>query len=145
PPAATPESLRGIRRSPENVQPVFEAIGETGHSLFACKGTSVLLRRDNDLFVTSTTYASRPVANRLIPIDPSKNFPSQALIEKRVHHLPDWSKVDLPEHEKWIQEKLGIAATLMVPLLRGDEALGVLTFLRGEAVAFSDTEIELAR
>ena len=34
------------------------------------------------------------------PIDPAANFPSRAMVGKKTLHLPDWSLIDLPEHER---------------------------------------------
>ncbi len=60
-------------------------------------------------------------------------------------HIPDWSKVDLPAHEKVTGEKFGLKSALYLPLLRGEECLGVIIFNRNRvARAFTDEEIEVA-
>jgi GAF domain-containing protein len=65
------------------------------------------------------------------------------LASKEVLHIPDWSKVELPEYERWVHEKEGVRASLMVPLMREDECIGVLTVIRTIARAFSGKEIAL--
>ena len=40
-------------------------------------------------------------------------------------HLPDWLAIDLPEHERKMHASGGIDATLMLPLLREGECIGV--------------------
>src|SRR5438874_7347212 len=65
-------------------------------------------------------------------------------------HIPDWSVIDLPEHERLIHERrihklLGINASLMLPLMREGKCIGVLALARAKAGAFSDQEIALAK
>ena len=78
------------------------------------------------------------------PVDPAANFPSRVIVEKRLLHLPDWSVIDLPAHERKVQATRGVNACLYLPLLRGGECIGLLTFGKRKAGAFSDKEIALA-
>ena len=79
-----------------------------------------------------------------VPIDPSANFPSRAIVEKKALHLPDWSLIDLPEHERHIHETIGINSALYLPLLREGECIGLLTFGGKRAGMFGESEIALA-
>ena len=79
-----------------------------------------------------------------LPVDPDANFPSRAIVDKTILHLPDWSVIDLPEHERGIHVLFGVNASLMLPLLRENECIGVLAFARKQAIAFSEKEIALA-
>ena len=144
---ASAEILRVISSSPTDVQPVFEAIVTTALRLLACARTAVL-RCDEQRFYTTVQADAdgiMPPVELGAPIDVAANFPSRVIVERAPLHLPDWSAIALPEHERRIQDVMGTHASLMLPLLRGDTCIGVLAFMRNEAAAFTDTEIALAQ
>ena len=64
------------------------------------------------------------VAAANLPIDPSANFPSRAILDKKMLHLPDWSLIELPEHELNIHEMFGLNSALFLPLLREGDCIG---------------------
>ena len=70
------------------------------------------------------------------PVDPGANFPSRVIVDKTILHLPDWSAIDLPEHERRVRAVSGVNSSLMLPLLRQRECIGVLAFSRNRAGAF---------
>jgi two-component system NtrC family sensor kinase len=78
------------------------------------------------------------------PIDPSANFPSRTIVEKRALYLPDWSLIDLPEHERHIHETVGVNSALYLPLMREGECIGLLTLGGKQANIFGESEIALA-
>ena len=59
-------------------------------------------------------------------------------------HLPDWSQIDLPEHERRIHETFGVNSVLYLPLLRGDECIGLLAVGGRRANIFGPSEIAQA-
>ena len=144
---ASADILRVISESPAETKPVFDAIVTTAIRLLASDMAFVMIS-DAD------TYA--PVAGatpdgligalgpQVLPIDPDRNFPSRALIARSHLHLPDWTAIDLPDHERRIHETFGVNAALYVPMLRGQEIFGLLVFARKERRAFSTDEIALA-
>jgi len=144
---ASAEILRVISASPTDVQPVFEAIVETAIRLLALD-RAALVR------VEGSRYRSMAVASPdgfetgrwpdPVPIDPEANFPSQAIVWKRTVHIPDWDAVELPERQKMVRETTGARASLNVPLLRDDEAIGALMLFRNRPGGFTDKEIALA-
>ena len=75
----------------------------------------------------------------------SVNFPSRAFLAKTMLHLPDWSQIDLPKHERWIHETFGITSALYLPLLRDDESIGVLVFAGSRPNLFGPGEIAQAQ
>ena len=79
-----------------------------------------------------------------LPVDPAANLPSRAIVGKTNLHISDWDAIELPEHERGIRSLFGIRASLMLPLLREGECIGVLAFGRKRAGAYSDKEIALA-
>ena len=146
---ASADVLRVISSSPTDVTPVFEEIALAAIRLLSCEMCAVLIKQSDETFgrVAGATKAGvrklKGVAS--IPIDPSHNFPSRAMMQKSVLHLPDWTAIDLPPHEAEIAAQLGIRSTLYVPLMRGDDCLGVLSFIRSEFLAFGSDEIDLAQ
>src|SRR5260370_23541959 len=79
-----------------------------------------------------------------LPLDPSVNFPSRAIVDKKMLHLPDWSLIDLPEHERHIHNMFGVKAALYLPLLREGECIGLLALAGKRAGIFGESAIALA-
>ena len=52
------------------------------------------------------------------------NFPSRAILARETLYLPDWSQIDLPEHERNIHATFGVNSALYLPLLREGECIG---------------------
>ena len=144
---ASAEILRVISSSPTDVTPVFSAVVEAAVRLLACD-IAIVLRRDGKTY--SPVAGATPVGPMVdmgpsnLPIDPDQNFPSRAIISKSMLHLPDWSAIELPPHERRIREALGVSSALYLPLLREHECLGVLVFGRERVNEFSGKEIALA-
>jgi GAF domain-containing protein len=67
------------------------------------------------------------------------------IVSKAALHLPDWSAIELPAHEAEVLAQIGCHASLMLPLMRAGECIGVLGLLRAEAGPFSEQETALAR
>ncbi|MBI3369417.1 MAG: GAF domain-containing protein, partial [Burkholderiales bacterium] len=146
---ATAEILQVISSSPTDVAPVFDAIVRSAKRLIRCFRVSVLRVEGQSLFFSAIQANPQALAvssvSGGIPIDPAHNFPSRAVVSRTPFHLPDWSSVDLPPHEREVQRRTGCLASLMMPLLRGDTCAGVLIFQRNVAEAFRDDEIVLAQ
>ena len=81
----------------------------------------------------------------VVKVDPDANFPSRVILSKSILHLPDWQAIDLPEHERRIQESHGVRSSLLLPLLREGECIGVLALVRKTTGAFGEAEIALAK
>ncbi|HQR21470.1 MAG TPA: GAF domain-containing protein, partial [Burkholderiaceae bacterium] len=145
---ASADILRVISASPTDVQPVFDAIVATATRLLACDFAAVL-RHDGKTYTPAAavtpTGETPDLGPSVVPVDPAANFPSRVITSKAMLHLPDWGEIDLPPHEQHIREIAGIAATLMLPLMRGDDCIGVLALARRVAGPFNDREIALAK
>ena len=146
---ATADILRVISSSPTDVQPVFDAIVEHGaaavvlrlHGVAACDGSHVLAgrRRPRRVACPSTRGAAS------CPSIPAANFPSRVIVAKAMLHLPDWSAIELPAARTRHPRTDGVNSSLMLPLLRKGECIGVLALARDKAGAFGDKEIALAK
>ena len=144
----TAEMLRVISRSPTHVQPVFDAIVTTAVQLLAAD-SSFVMRRNGSTFcveAAATPAGLMPDVAQLgdMPVDAQANFPSQTMLRMQPLHLPDWGSIELPPHEARIREAFGIGAALYLPMVRGAESVGLLSFARQRAGAFTSAEIALA-
>jgi GAF domain-containing protein len=143
---ATAEILRVISGSPTDVQPVFDTIVRTAVRLLGCDRV-FFMRVDANTY-TPVAGVSRdgpaPLGAPNRPVDPATNFPSRAIVEKKTLHLPDWSQIELPEHERGIRDRFGVKAALYLPLLRGDDCIGLLILIGSQPNMFGETEIGLA-
>ena len=124
---ATSEILRVISQSPTDLQPVFEGIVAAAARLLGCDMAAVLLR-DGDAYVhTAGATPEGPMPNLApirVPIDASANFPSRAFLSDAMVHLPDWSLIDLPEHDApSVRDMLRRQARRCTALLRGDASI----------------------
>ena len=59
-------------------------------------------------------------------------------------HLPDWSLIDVPEHELKIRKRFGVNSALYLPLLRSGECIGLLTLVGKRPNMFGAGEIAQA-
>ena len=146
--AATSDILRVISQSPTDVKPVFDAIVLNAVRLFRCD-LAFFLRRNGNTFSQAALVGSDgshiPLDPAALPIDPEINFPSRTIVSRKNLHLPDWSAIDLPEHERRIHETYGINSSLFLPLvLRGGECFGLLALASKRPRIFGESEISLA-
>jgi GAF domain-containing protein len=144
--AATSDILRVISQSPTDVQPVFDAIVTTSVRLTGCD-LAFFLRCHGATYLQmarATPEGLESDARPPQPIDPDANFPSRAIVGKKTLHLPDWSLVDLPAHERRIHENFGIVSSLYLPLVSAGECIGLLVLAGKRANIFGASEIALA-
>ena len=144
---ATADILRVISGSPTDAAPVFDAIVKTAVRLIACE-MAFMMRCDATTISVEAAAARdgvrRDLALLAMPIDPTVNFPSRAVVDKSTYYIPDWSALPLPPHEQQIQEKFGLKSALYLPLLRDGDCIGLLTFSSARAHGFGAKEIALA-
>ncbi len=144
---ASADILRVISSSPTDVQPVFEAIVGTAVKHLGCD-LALVQTVSGDTYspkAMATRPASTPVPGaQVMPVDPAANFPSRAIRSKTMLHVSDWSAVELPPHEQVRHQQLGLNSALYLPLLRGDECVGVLVLGSTKANAFNPKAIALA-
>ncbi|MBL8319145.1 MAG: GAF domain-containing protein [Burkholderiaceae bacterium] len=144
---ASADILRVISGSPTDVQPVFEAIVTTAIRRLGCD-IAIIQICSGDSYAPkamATPAGLTPVpGSQLMPVDPEANFPSRAIASKRMLHVRDWSAAELPPHEQVRHEQLGLNSALYLPLLRGDDCVGVLVLGHRRANAFNDKSVALA-
>jgi GAF domain-containing protein len=142
---AMSEVLGVISSSPEDIQPVFQAIVESAARL--CEADNASIFRTEGDFV-------RHVARhgRLATIDVGDGRPlapgsmsGNVIMRRETIHVSDAlavAETAIPENRVAI-EREGIRTILGVPLLRGDIALGAIVLRRMAVRPFTDKQIEL--
>jgi GAF domain-containing protein len=148
---ATAEILNIISNSPSDTQPVFEAIVQSGLKLFPGALVSVALRLGDTINAAAVAAAdpARVQAWRRIfshaPL--AQNYMhGAALLERRMVDLPDVA--DAPaEFAAGGQNFLtsGNRAITIMPMMRGNEAIGLLSVVRLVAGPLSDKQIALLK
>src|SRR5687767_11068027 len=149
--AATAEILNVISNSPTDTQPVFNAIVQSGLKLFPGALVSVALRygdRINAAAVAAPDPARVEAWRRTISRTPlARNYVhGAALLDRRIVNIPDVA--DGPgEFVAGGQNFLtsGNRAITIMPMMRGDEAIGLLSVVRLVAGPLSDKQLAVLR
>jgi class 3 adenylate cyclase len=144
---ATANILRVISQSPTDVGALIDSIVLTAARslrsdlviVFLCDGRSF-----SPVAGASPETLLTDLGPLDLPIDQSVNFPSRAILAKKMLYLPDWSRIELPEHELKIHKLLGVNSSLYLPLLRDKECIGLLNLIGKKPNFFGAVEIAQA-
>ncbi|MBV8187498.1 MAG: GAF domain-containing protein, partial [Alphaproteobacteria bacterium] len=147
---ATSEVLAVISRSPADLQPVLEAMTAAAVRLCGVRTGGLSVRRGESLhfvaLVGQTPEFERWQMSAPIPI--ARGVPlGDAILDKQPVQIVDVMDTEAykagAEVERAVVD-LGLHRTVLhVPLLRDDEAVGVLTVSRSEPQAFTERQIGL--
>ena len=145
---ATSEILRVIGTSPMDAQPVFDAIARSGVRVCGAQSCTLFVVDGDMLGVAATHGVPAERVERFRTQYPmplrAENHVTQVLHERRIFHLADieHNPATTPEHIE--NARLGAYRTrLMVPMLRGDSALGLIAVTHQAPTPFSDQQIAL--
>jgi len=159
---ATAEVLRVLASSPTKLQEVLDTLVESAARLCGAPSAALQqLREEDQHFVGVATYgrvrevleqlqqeraddglAPRPLDAPISPLFVS----GRAFLERRTIRVDDLaSEETLAEYpaSRLRQQRLGTRSDVEMPLLRGDEAIGILSLQRFEVHPFTDREVEL--
>jgi GAF domain-containing protein len=145
---ATADILKVIASSPDDVQPVFEAIAERSNRLIDGLSTAVYSIVDDTMHLKAFTRSS-PEADAAL----QAAFPrplSEVTFGDRIRHgeivqIPDMELTvewEVPALRAMAQLR-GFRAVLFVPLLRNRVAIGLISITRKEPGAFAAHHVEL--
>jgi len=153
---ATAEVLRVIASAPTDVETVLQAILDGAARLCDAPGGLLNQRRESDgrlaPRVSTGVIRERHAALHHDPFLESPGLPvtpdsgsGQALVERRTVHTLDVAEAVKEQHpgNREMQALLGYRTGLAVPLLRGDQAIGVISLIRLEVRAFTEQQIAL--
>jgi GAF domain-containing protein len=141
---ATADVLEVISRSAFDLQAVFETVAESSVRLCGAD-RAFIFRFDGELLRMVVAHNASPefaewVANH--PIRPGRHSGSaRAALEHRTIHIPD--VLADPEYVYGAKDVEPIRTILGVPILKGDDLLGVMMIYRLEVRPFTDKQIAL--
>ena len=142
---ATSKVLDVISRSAFDLQAVFETVAESSVRLCGAD-RAFIFRFDGELLRMAVAYnvASQEWKDYVAqnPIRPGRNTAAaRAALERRTIHIPD-VLVD-PEYTYGAKDVEKVRTVLAVPILKGDDLLGVMTIYHLEVRPFTDKQIAL--
>ena len=141
---ATAEILKVIAESPDDVQPVFDAIARNCGNLFPGSLVLLWLIEDGVLRARAMTGAGdlQLLGDRL-PIDRGSAI-GTCVVESRMVHLSDLEKaLGMHPRIRQLGLKWGHRSGIYAPLMREARAIGAIAVLRPEIGAFDDEEVAL--
>ena len=142
---ATAEVLRVISASPNDVQPVFDAIVQSCFRLFKVGRVTLWLVANERIKVRARAAAADEKAGAYseTPLDHSSGV-GRCVMDCRMIHVPDMLQAteDLPRARQ-LGLSLNYRAALFAPLAREGKAIGAMSLLRPEPGPFSEREIAL--
>ena len=144
---ATSDVLKVISSSPGDLQPVFEAMLDKAVRICRANAASLFLYEGG---ILRRAARHSDVADATMPIAPSaKSGTMRSIATKRVIHianyLADPAYLEGDEYVVAAAERLGLRASLHVPMFREQEVVGAFTIWRTEAGAFTVKQVELMK
>jgi len=146
---ATADILKVIASSPDDVQPVFQAIAERSNRIVEGLSTAVTRLVDDALHLMAYTPVS-PEADAALqafyPQPLAASHVSDALRRGEIVHIAD-SEVDFPSTPaaRDLARKRGWRSALFVPLLRDGRPIGMISVTRVQSGGFADHHVQLLR
>src|SRR5262245_1442983 len=141
---ATADLLEVISRSAFDLRPVFETIAESAVRLCGAR-LAFIYRFDGEFLRMVADYNTPPEFKKWMadhPIKPGRNSASgRAALERRTIHIHD-VHTDA-EYSFGAKEVEPFRTVLTVPMLKGDELLGVILTYRLEVRPFTEKQVEL--
>ena len=148
--AAISEVLRAIASSPHDLQPIFDAILDSatrlcradmgGLRLSEESGLRVVAVRGDPLLV-SEAWSSFPALVK------KESFLGRLAASRLPTHIPDYRALEGDHRDdlliRWVT--VGLRTGLVVPLLKDNEIVGVISLGRKQVQPFTDKQISLFR
>ncbi len=134
---ATAEILRVISSTPTDVQPVLDAIAASAARLMGPCAASILMRDGDRIQLRASagrtlTGVDQTLGMYPLPFDPDKTFSARAMVDRKVVEILDSEDPGMLEMAKRIGRAGGWRSATMVPLVRDDEGIGVITLTHPE-------------
>jgi signal transduction histidine kinase len=145
---AISEVLRAIANSPHDLQPIFDAILDSATRLCRADLGSLRVSEDSGLrrvaargdpLLVSQVWSSFPV---LVEKD---SLPSRLATSRLPIHIPDLTALEGDHRDGfWIPTvDAGYRTSLVVPLLKDDEIVGIISLGRKQLQPFTDNQISI--
>jgi GAF domain-containing protein len=141
---ATSEVLKVISRSTFDLQPVLETLTENAVRLCGAERGSIY-RFDGERLNHALSYNATPELLEFVnrnPITPGRySVAARAALERRTIHVPD--VVADPEYTFEAPQIEHVRTVLGVPMMRGDDLVGIFSIRNSKVQPFTDRQIEL--
>jgi GAF domain-containing protein len=141
---AASEVLKVISGSAFSLQPVFDAIAEKAVRLCAAE-RAFIFRFDGEFLRAVAYYNVGPELREFVdrnPIVPGRySITARAALERRTVHVPD-VQAD-PDYAYAFRDVQPIRTILAVPMLKGDDLVGIVTIYRLEVKLFAEKQVAL--
>ncbi|HMK69265.1 MAG TPA: GAF domain-containing protein, partial [Stellaceae bacterium] len=141
---ATAEVLKVISRSAFDLQRVFETVGGSAVSLCEAK-RAFIYRFDGEVLRSEVAINASPELNEFVarnPLHPGRgSCAARCALERRTVHIVDVTAD--PEYTFGSKQVDPLRTVLGVPMLKGDELLGVILIYHQEVRPFTEKQIAL--
>src|SRR5712671_1186219 len=139
---AISEVLRAIASSPHDLQPIFDAILDSAKRLCRADMGSLRLFEESglrlvamrgDAFLVSQVWSSFPVLDK-------ESFLGRLATSRLPAHIPDLTALEgYHRDDLWVTwMNRGFRTCLVVPLLKDNEIIGIITLGRTQVQPFTD-------
>ena len=145
---ATTEILGVISKSVSDTQPVFDAIVQSGMRLFSGAAITIaLVDRDEvrAVAIAESDLARAEAWRRRFPVPLTREYiNSTAILDRKLLDIPDVEHApsEMGAGKKNFLES-GYRAVTIMPMIRGDVAIGALSVVRREPGPLSDKQVAL--
>jgi signal transduction histidine kinase len=146
---AISEVLRAIASSPHDLQPIFDAILDSATRLCRADIGSLRLSEESGLRLVAVRGAPLLVSQALssFPVTEKGGLPWRLATHRLPTHIPDATALEGDHRDVfWIAVvNAGLRTGLIVPLLKDNEIVGIITLGRKQVQPFTDKQISLFR
>ena len=145
---AISEVLHAIANSPHDMQPIFDAILDSATRLCRADVGSLRLSEEGGLRRVSARGDSLLVSQSLSPVLlENGSFLGRIAASRSPTHIPDLAALEGDDREDdWFTVvDAGFRTGLIVPLLKDNEIVGIITLGRKQMQPFTDNQISLFR
>src|SRR6476620_393570 len=147
---AISEVLRAIASSPHNLQPIFDAILDSATRLCRSDIGSLRLSEESGLRLVALRGDPLSVSQALSssPVLAEKGgFLGRLATSRLPTHIPDLAALEGDHRDDFLITVVnaGIRTGLVVPLLKDNEIVGIITLGRKQVQPFTDKQISLFR
>jgi C4-dicarboxylate-specific signal transduction histidine kinase len=145
---AISEVLRAIANSPHDLQPIFDAILDSATRLCRAEVGSLRLSEEGGLRRVAARGDPLLISQSLSPVLLEKgSFLGRIAASRSPTHIPNLAAVEGDDRkDDWFRVvDAGFRTCLLVPLLKENEIVGLITLGRTQVQPFTDKQISLFR